>query len=115
MHAHRQHHREIVALPTEDRVRLHVNRHVQVAAAPAVAAAVSPAGNPQPRAVVHTRRNQNRHGFRAHLTAVTRTNGAAFPSLAPRSAARGAVIEPPAFLTRLATMFERMSRRLQPA
>jgi len=25
------------------------------------------------------------------------------------------VIEPPAFLTRLATMFERMSRRLQPA
>ena len=29
--------------------------------------------------------------------------------------ARGAVIEPPAFLTRLATMFERMSRRLQPA
>jgi hypothetical protein len=27
---------------------------------------------------------------------------------------RGAVVEPPAFLTQLATLFERMSQRLQP-
>jgi len=28
--------------------------------------------------------------------------------------ARGTVLEPPQFLTQLATLFERMSRRLQP-
>src|ERR1700691_5593271 len=65
-HRHRHGHGEVVTRPAEHRVRRHVDPHVQVARLAAVLAGRPLAGDPDPLAVGHARRDAGLDGARAH-------------------------------------------------
>src|SRR3984957_15342357 len=65
-HRHRHRHREVVAGSAEHRVRRHVDPHVQVSRLAAVLAGRPLAGDPDPLAVGHARRDARLDGARAH-------------------------------------------------
>src|SRR5207245_1497613 len=78
---------QIVAFTPEQRVRLDVNRDVEVAALPAVAAHVSFAGHADARPVRQTRLDLNRQPLAAHFDLLACTGRAARLPLPARAAA----------------------------
>src|SRR4051812_10837602 len=90
VNADRQLDAEVVPLPAEDGVWLHVDGDVEIAVARAAASGVAAIGDAQARALVHAGRNCDRHAFAAHVQAVPRADRAARRPLTTGAGARGA-------------------------
>jgi len=90
MNRHRYDDEKVITLPAQERVRLHVNVHIQVPVASTPRPRVSPFRNPQLCAARHAGRHAHRHRLAANETALRAADLAALKALAARARARRA-------------------------
>ena len=95
VHRNRQRTYEIVTLATEERMRLNVDRDVEIAGAATVTARVSHLPHSQPSAISDAGRHRDGNGFASHVAALPGADRAAGASLSAFPAARRARLREP--------------------